>query len=132
MKYIFIFTIINFVFLGCSSYSERLQKEYDLVSKKIEGVQNELKATVNAQHAAEDYLKAFENYNEKIEKLQNVRSQNDDEDIPLGPSVKVVKDPYKAAESMKGNYDILSDKIAELKKERARIVEEQVRIEKEK
>ena len=67
MKYIFIFTIINFVFLGCSSYSERLQKEYDLVSKKIEGVQNELKATVNAQHAVEDYLKAFENYNEKIE-----------------------------------------------------------------
>jgi prefoldin subunit 5 len=120
------------VFLGCSSYSERLQKEYDLVSKKIEGVQNELKATVNAQHAAEDYLKAFENYNEKIEKLQNVRSQNDDEDIPIGPSVKVVKDPYKATESMKGNYDILSDKISELKKERARIVEEQVRIEKEK
>ncbi|NUM35052.1 MAG: hypothetical protein HUU50_10940 [Candidatus Brocadiae bacterium] len=117
-----------FLFMGCTSKEAYLNKEYERVSNEIDGLQNELKATVNAQNTAEDYAKAQAAYNLKVQKLTEVRNANSGKGLPLGPSFDPNVQPEEAVKNLKKNFDTLSDTIAELKKKKGKIVEEQMKI----
>ncbi len=125
--YLFIFV---FILMGCSSKEARLNQEYERLSREVDGMQEELKATVNAQNAAEDYARAQDAYNKKIEKLVEVRRANSEKGIPLGPNVEPQAQPQDAVKNLKQNFDVLSDQVAELKKKKAKVVEEQMGIQK--
>ena len=130
IKKIIILSIIC-ILVGCASKSERLKKEYEIVSRKIEGLQNEQKAVVNAQVAADEYSKALDVYAKKVEQLNEVRNANDSNDLPVGPREKVVTDPKVAIQNLESHYNILSSKLEQLKEERKNIVNQQVALEKE-
>ena len=118
--------VISLLLFGCASRKSQLDQKYDLVSKEAEGMQNELKATVNAQNAAEDRLKADKQLKKKLDKLMSIREHNASQDIPLAPDVDPSAEPAALVERLKKNFDHLSDRVSALKKEKAKIAEEQM------
>ncbi len=125
-KILILWIVLAIVSLGCTSREARLNQEYERISSEIEGLQSELKATVNTQNSAEDYAKAHLEYNKKLEKLIEVRKLNSSKGLPLGPEFDTSVTPEDLAKNLKKNFDTLSDKISELKKEKAKIAAEQM------
>lgn len=123
---IFILLAMVMIFSGCASRDERLAQEYELVSKKMDGMQSEAKMSVNAQNAVDDYIKAKEEVNKRIEKLMQIRAENEDNDIPIGLSIDQNADPEELANQLRMNFDHLSKKLDELREEKGRIATEQM------
>lgn len=117
MKKVALFLLLSVLIAGCSS-----RNAYEQASMEYDAVQNELKATVNAQNAADDCMKAREVFKEKMGKLMNIREENEKNDMPLGPSVSSDLEPEDAVNTLKQNFDVLSDKASELKKKKASIL----------
>jgi chromosome segregation ATPase len=112
------------MFFGCASKSERINKEYDLVSQQIEDLRNELKAIVKTKSAAEQYLKAKQEYEQQKAQLQKIREKNQAQGLPSGPEIKNVEKVEEALQALQKNDDFLSDKVRELEKKRNTIVKE--------
>ncbi len=114
-------------FIGCASRSSQLAQEYDRLSNQIEKMQNELKATVNAQQTAEEYVRVKAEIGKRMEKLFQIRDENDAEGIPIGIALDSHADPNDLIVQLKENYEALSKEIDALKKQKGKIAEEQVK-----
>lgn len=127
MKLILCLTIMMIMILSaCASRSEQLAKEYEIISRKSDGMQNELKATVNAQNAVEDCLKAQAEAESRLDKIMQIREDNEDNDIPIGLSIDRNAEPQELINQLRMNFDHLSAQLDELKKEKGRVTKEQM------
>ena len=115
--------------LGCASQSERLNKEFELLSAQIEALQNEQKAIVNTEQAAQNYLKTKKEYEERRGQLEQIRKENRQQGFPIGPEVVNDMTLEETLQTLQKNQDIVSDLVRELEKKRNQVIKEQAALE---
>ncbi len=115
-----------------NTQAESLEQEYQYISKQIDALQAEFKATINAQMVAQDYLlnpyssTASQAYEKRMGILLKIRRENEQNGMPLGPYIDNSTDVSWVVDTLKKNYDILSDQISELKKKKGKIATQQL------
>ena len=111
---------------------DSLEQEYQNISKQLDALQAEFKATINTQMVAQDYLFNPENfvfrkaYEKKMGILLKIRRENEENGLPLGPYIDNSQDISWVVETLKKNYDILSDKMSDLKKKKGKVATQQL------
>lgn len=112
--------------------ADTLEQEYQSLSREIEALQSEFKATINTQMVAQDYLvnpsdsTARRLYEKKMGVLLKIRRENQEKGLPSGPYIGDNHDISWVVETLKKNYDILSDQISDLKKKKGKVATKQL------
>ncbi len=128
MKLILVFILCCAILnLGCASRSEKLAAEYERIAQQGDAVQLELKETVNAQNDAQKLVESQNNLAKRLDKISKIQEENDGKGYPIGNNISSDQDPKEILQQLNKNYEFLSQKMDELRKEKGRITEEQIR-----
>lgn len=125
MKKILWFIIIACT-VGCASRSERLSREYDLMSQQIEALEEERAEIVKLRFAAKSYLKAREEYSAQKESLTQIKQRHIDRGLPTGSPLEQELGLEEEIPLLEKHESVLSDEIRALEKKRAEIVSDQM------
>jgi prefoldin subunit 5 len=125
MKYLCLCLLSLFV-VGCASRVERLNRDYEKLSRQVDAMQDEQKAITRHEISTQELLKAKQVYEKSKGELRAVRERNHQNDIPLGPELSADQPLEKEIEQLKNNHDVLSDRIRELEKKRSQVAKEQM------
>ena len=114
-----------------STSASALEQEYQKLSRDIDALQSEYKATINTQMVAQDFMYrpdsayAEKQYHKKMDKLLKIRAKNEAQGLPTGPYITDSSDIKWVVETLKKNFDVLSDRISRMKREKGKVVERQ-------
>ncbi len=125
---VFLASALLFLLVGCKS-SVNLSREYQIVSDKIDGLQDELKSIVKVQVSLEAYIKAKNQYLQEKKELHEVRNSNEEKDLVIGPEPPEDLPLTEELQAWQKNYSQVSDQVRDLEKQRNEIVKKQVALE---
>ena len=111
--------------VGCASRADKLNREYDLVSRQMEGLQNEQKAVTKLELAAKEYLRIKQEYEQNKSEWQQLRERNRLADLPVGPEFDDNIELSQEITALQKNHDAISDQLRELEQQRSKIVTQQ-------
>lgn len=112
--------------VGCASRADRLNREYERLSRQIDAMQDEQKAVTRLEMSAQDYLTAKQAYEKAKQGLASVRERNRQDGVPLGPDLADDQPLEEEISQLKKNHDMLSDRVRELEKKREDVAKEQM------
>lgn len=111
-----------------------LEDEYDTLGRQLDALKSEWKAGINAQMFAQDYLHnnqdeaTREKYEKKMDVLLKIREENRAAGLPVGPHIEKSSDMHWVVETLKRNYDILSEQMVELRKRKGEVATRQLKL----